>query len=183
MIHLSNHIKQMPEFPDYWVSDRGSVWSYKNGRVRKILPQKASNGYRHFTPQIADRKTTRSIHRLVAMLFLDNFNPSLYVDHINGNKTDNRVENLRMVDAIDNSRGFRKKAKGKTSQYRGVHYNMSRGKWIAAVQSVCGRLHSSSHNSEIEAAVRWNKEALKHGFLPESLNTLPSRSSLEQSAS
>ena len=44
-----------------------------------------------------DRRKPYKVHRLVAMFYLDDYNEDLQVNHKNGIKTDNRVENLEMV--------------------------------------------------------------------------------------
>lgn len=44
-----------------------------------------------------DRRKPYKVHRLVAMFYLDNYSEDLQVNHKNGIKTDNRVENLEMV--------------------------------------------------------------------------------------
>ena len=53
-----------------------------------------------------DRYKSYKIHRLVAMFYLDNYSEDLQVNHINGIKTDNRVENLEMVTNSENHLHF-----------------------------------------------------------------------------
>lgn len=44
------------------------------------------------------------LHRLVAQAFLENYNPTLEVNHINHNKKDNNINNLELVSHLDNMR-------------------------------------------------------------------------------
>lgn len=61
------------------------------------------------TPVLADRylvvrinHTNRTVHRLIALTFIPNPQRLAHVNHINGEKTDNRIENLEWLSARDN---------------------------------------------------------------------------------
>ena len=79
----------------YEVSNKGRVRSLKSGKI-KILKQ-ALDGYGY--PMVCLSKDNYhknyKVHRLVAQAFIPNPDNKPTIDHINRNKTDNRVENLR----------------------------------------------------------------------------------------
>lgn len=117
--------KDIPGFEgSYQVSDLGNVRSLSR-QVRtiahgveavrvmsgKVLRSGDCRGYR--IVNLAG-KGTIAVHRLVALAFLPNRNES--VNHINGNKTDNRAINLEWLSLSDNQRhavatGLKKQAK------------------------------------------------------------------------
>lgn len=81
------------------------------------------------------------------------------VDHINGDKLDNRLCNLRLATPSQNSANSIKR-KG-SSKYKGV----TRRSWGAWRAQICVNLkkHSLGHfQSEIDAAKAYNTAALKH---------------------
>ena len=86
----------------YQVSDRGQVYSVRRGKLRKlnVLP----NGYLQVMLPKEGRRTYRSVHRLVAEAFIPNPENKPQINHRNGDKTDNRVENLEWCTMSENLR-------------------------------------------------------------------------------
>jgi len=83
----------------YRVSEDGNVMNRKTGLILK--PQLSSNGYLH----VNLRGKFMRIHRLVALCFLPYTDiDGLDIDHINRDRTDNRVINLRWVTRSQNMR-------------------------------------------------------------------------------
>jgi hypothetical protein len=85
----------------YNVEPSGRVINKRTKRELKFHPD--PKGYmksRMYCPEISQHKDGRKpikLHRLVAMFHLDTYNETLQVNHKNGIKNDNRVENLEMV--------------------------------------------------------------------------------------
>ena len=84
--------------PDnYTVDSDGHLWNRLTNREIGNRPD--NKGY--LTVTLPNCKRVR-IHKIVALAFVDGYEPGLTVDHINGDKTDNRVENLQWLSNADN---------------------------------------------------------------------------------
>ena len=90
--------KEIEGYPNYQVSNMGRIKRLSTGyyrRTEKILkPQLQNNGYLHIKLSQKDKTKCILVHRLVAQVFIPNPNNLPQVNHINEDKTDNRVENL-----------------------------------------------------------------------------------------
>lgn len=84
--------------------DRLCIDSLGRKRFRKEyeLHPNINNGYYRVTLCENGRKVIKPIHRLVAEHFIDNPTNKPQVNHINGNKLDNRVNNLEWVTVQEN---------------------------------------------------------------------------------
>ena len=91
----------------YEASDDGQlrrVIARTNTRSGKILkPRVNRHGYPQVTLCINGKKISRPVHRLVVESF-HGLHPGMSVNHINGIKTDNRIQNIEFVTNADNSR-------------------------------------------------------------------------------
>ena len=83
--------KIIEAFPTYSVSDQGRV---KNNKTGRILRQSKDSGGYAFVCLFNGAKYTKTVHRLVAQAFIPNQDKLRDTNHLNGVKTDNRVENL-----------------------------------------------------------------------------------------
>lgn len=78
-------------------------------------------------------------HRL-AWLYMTGENPSQLIDHINGNRSDNRFENLRLATKSQNGRNA-KVRKDSTSGIKGVRFERNLNKWTASIFHGKKRIH------------------------------------------
>jgi len=112
-------MKDVPGYEGrYAVTRDGRVWSHpkmtlvgRNGGYRQdgdcwltLRPNNRGRGYHRVALTDAEgNRRMLSVHRLVAMTYIDNPHNLPFVNHINGDTVDNRVENLEWCDAKGNA--------------------------------------------------------------------------------
>ena len=101
---------QIKDYPNYFINENGEC---KSNHVSKpIKPRTAGKGYLCYQLRNQNGGKNKYIHRLVAETFIPNPDNLPIVDHIDGNKKNNHVSNLRWVTNFQNLKyyGFDKLA-------------------------------------------------------------------------
>lgn len=91
--------KRIKGFEHYQISNEGEVMN-QDGKVLK--PFRVGAGYLQVCLYRGDEKTKRYIHRLVAEAFCENPNLHKEVNHKDGNKQNNRADNLEWCSRTEN---------------------------------------------------------------------------------
>ena len=94
--------KPIKDYPHLLISRTGRVWSTTYDK--ELRPHLTNRGY--LRVNLSKDKTVKrvSVHRLVAEAFIPNPGNLPAVDHIDGDKLNNRVENLQWITQSDNTR-------------------------------------------------------------------------------
>lgn len=87
---------------DYEITRNGEIYSLKNNKRRLIKGYIDKYGYRRVLLHIWGKRQKYFVHRLVAMKYIENPNNLPQVNHKDGNKLNNNVENLEWVTAKQN---------------------------------------------------------------------------------
>lgn len=137
---------------DRTITDMNGVERFYKG---KIIDGVLNHGYRNIRLSMDNKGKTFKVSQLVAMAFLnhipDGYN--LVVDHKDGVRTNDRVENLRIVTHRANvSTCFRSDKDSFSSVYPGVSYHIRDCKWHVRINYGRDRVYIGSFSDEIEAS-------------------------------
>lgn len=92
-------IKPIKEFDGYFASKDGDIYSKNDGVLRKLKPYINKSGYYI----VSIRRHTKILHRLVAKTWIPNPDNLPEINHKNGVRTDNKIENLEWVSRLENT--------------------------------------------------------------------------------
>lgn len=109
----------------------GFVSNNNNGGLRKVgreLSQKTkSNNYKEVNLYIEKQiGKSRYVHRLVVSAFLGKIKEGLQVNHIDGDKSNNNINNLEIVSASDNMKHSYRVLKNKNTSFKGEAHGCSK---------------------------------------------------------
>lgn len=127
---------------------------------KPALNSKNSNGYLRGTIGGA----TIAAHRVAYAIHFGNW-PAGLIDHVNGIKTDNRIENLRLATQAQNLQN-RGKNKNNTSGFKGVYWNKKSKAWLCYIGINGERKFLGTFAQATDAATAYAKAAasLHHEF-------------------
>ena len=125
---IGEPVKAVPGFPGYYCTTSGRIISTLKGSCKEIPGSPDKDGYLKVALVKEHRHTHLRKHRVITLTFLGA--SDLEVNHINGNKQDNRLQNLEYVSARENQCHRRKAAGYKV----GVCFDKKTSKWRAYLQ-------------------------------------------------
>ena len=145
-----------------YVTRCGNLWRWKRHRkwsapkFQKIVTKLDSYGY--IRPKIGGKLVL--LHRIVASAFLglDISEKRIQVDHINGIRHDNRLENLRLVTCQQN--GFNQ------TKAKGYYWSNQNNKWQAQIKLDGRNIYLGSFVTESEARQAYLDAKLIHHKIP-----------------
>lgn len=132
------------------------------GKAKRDSPAgyTAEDGYR----RVCVDGTYVYIHRIVWWMLTGKEVPDdLYIDHIDGNRLNNNIDNLRLASAQENQYNKFRQTNG-TSSYKGVWFDSKKNVWKASIRLQSKRLYIGQFDSELAAAIAYDKIAIDlHG--------------------
>ena len=152
----------IPNFPDYYINRNGDVLSkikYKEGRLLK--PNLNNCGYYYVCLYKDKKRKQMKIHRLLALTFLDNPNNFNCVDHIDRDKTNNKLENLRWVTHMTNCQN-RKRQKNNKIGHKNINLDVNKRNNTELYQVKIirnGKIHRK-YCKKLEDAIKYRNEYL-----------------------
>jgi hypothetical protein len=94
--------KPIKDFPKYEVSNLGRVKSYMKEKPAILAGGFDKDGYHIILLYNEKGRFTKRVHRLVAEAFIPNPEVKAQVNHLNGKKADNKVDNLEWATTSEN---------------------------------------------------------------------------------
>ena len=158
--------KTIDEASNYEVSNTGLI---RNKTTNKILKGRLSkSGYLQVSIKIdeTNKFSNRYIHRLVALYFINNPENKREVNHKDGNKENNNVENLEWVTSSENQIHKHKiLGKVKTSNRKIGKFDKDTDELLEEFDSILDAVHSMGRTSRVSIdQVLQGKHKYAYGF-------------------
>ena len=118
---------EIQDYPNYLIYETGDVFNDKFNRF--LTPSLLKDGYLQFGLCKNSKKKQFLVHRLVATYYIPNTNNYREVDHIDGDKTNNCVDNLRWITRSENCNAFKKKYSNNTTGVTNISYHKKLDRW------------------------------------------------------
>lgn len=149
--------KPIDGYDNYEVSTKGNVRNATTGKILK--PGKGSHGYYIVVLYKNSIAKSCTVHKLVAQTFIGNAESKPFVDHIDNDRLNNNVSNLRWVTYSENNQNQSKNIRN-TSGVKGISYDKKRNKWDSRI-NVNGKIKFLGLFLNKDDAVKARQEASK----------------------
>lgn len=130
---------QIKDYPNYWAHIDGSIHSFYFKRPKILKPSTSNGHYKQIVLYKDEKGKSVNVHRVIAETFLDNPHKKEQINHIDGNKLNNKVSNLEWVTRIENARHSREVL---------GYVNTSLRKYPKCIIGYCKELIRSGYNNK-----------------------------------
>ena len=166
-------MKDIPGYEGiYKINEFGMVYSV----LKKKYLKQYDTGYGYYAVGLHKNKkcTNYFIHRLIALVYIENPQNMLLVDHKDGDITNNCINNLRWCSYSQNVQNSKKMSSSRniTSKHKGVSAHKRNNKWRARISINGKQKYLGIFDTQIEAAKAYNEYAAMHYREFAKLNTL-----------
>jgi hypothetical protein len=129
--------------------DGNLIWKKCKSGIRKDMVAGSLNPTTNHHQVLVDGKIY-NLHRMIFMYHYGYLTSGLEIDHIDTDKSNNRIENLREVTRAQNSMNTKIKSTN-TSGVKGVYWNKSGQKWVSRIKVNGKNEYLGSYNTIEEA--------------------------------
>jgi HNH endonuclease/AP2 domain len=150
---------------EHFATDRG--WKiFNSSYAGRTVTGKLRSGYLECQLHFNGRQHVLFVHCIAWAIIAGKW-PSAQLDHRNGVKDDNRLENLRPATNAENQQNRRRQSNN-TSGFSGVSNDRRNGKWAAYLTVNTKRRFLGYHDNKLDAALAYHEaKQLHHPFNPE----------------
>ena len=125
---MSEIYVEIDGFPDYAINESGDVYSIRYNRI--LTHGVSADGYLRIRLYNDGKGCTKTIHRLLAKTFIHNPTHLPCIDHIDHDRQNNSLDNLRWCSISTNNRN-KSISKKNTSGVQGVRFDKINQRWKA----------------------------------------------------
>ena len=148
------NVERVRELFEY--RDGQLFWKVSRGRGGGAAPAGSRAGWINkdcYRYVIIDNRAFKE-HRVIYALCHGADPAHMQVDHIDGDRANNCIDNLRLATAAQNKRNLNGLARRNTSGFRGVHWHKKNNKWCARAKYAGKIIHGGYFTDKQEAANR-----------------------------
>lgn len=129
--------EEIKGFEEYQINRKGEI----KGKFGGLLNPSISDGYLNIKLYKDGKKYTKKVHRLLGIQYIPNPDNLPEIDHIDRNRQNNCLENLRWVSAMENSNNRLKRG--------GIYWNKFDNNWQGQLRFFGKRYTKNSKDKSI----------------------------------
>lgn len=129
------------------LSPSGLIWKIKQGSRKQGTPVGRISEHGYFVVSLFN--TTHRVHRIIWELLREPIPPKMLIDHIDGNRLNNIISNLRVVTASENARNSKKSSRNCTGIHGVFWDSINNNTYARATICIDGRVYRKVFNVKL----------------------------------